>query len=227
MRYHVLACDYDDTLATLGQVDEHTVKTLERVSRSGRKLLLVTGRELDDLLTVFPHTDLFDLVVAENGGAALRPRGSAAGTPLADAPPAEPSSSGYASQGATPLGVGRPVVVATREPYARAGARGDPGAGAGAAGGPQQGRRDGAAAGREQGSQGWPPRCVRLQMSRHNVVAVGDAENDHAFLTAAELRGRGRQRGAGPAGGSATCPPLGPRRGQGGRAASPRCCLSG
>src|SRR5687767_8242184 len=88
MRYHVLACDYDDTLATRGKVDEHTVKTLERVSRSGRKLLLVTGRELDDLLTVFPHADLFDLVVAENGGLLYDP-GQRTREPLADAPPAE------------------------------------------------------------------------------------------------------------------------------------------
>jgi hydroxymethylpyrimidine pyrophosphatase-like HAD family hydrolase len=35
--------------------------------------VLVTGRELDDLQTVFPHFDLFARVVAENG-AAYRPR---------------------------------------------------------------------------------------------------------------------------------------------------------
>ena len=41
---------------------------LERLVDSGRKLLLVTGRKLDDLLKVLPQVQLFDQVVAENGG---------------------------------------------------------------------------------------------------------------------------------------------------------------
>ena len=40
----------------------------ERLVDSGRKLLLVTGRKLDDLLKVLPQVELFDQVVAENGG---------------------------------------------------------------------------------------------------------------------------------------------------------------
>ena len=67
MRYMALACDYDGTLARDGHVDEETVTALERVRSSGRLLLLVTGRELDDLLKVCPHTALFDYIVAENG----------------------------------------------------------------------------------------------------------------------------------------------------------------
>jgi hydroxymethylpyrimidine pyrophosphatase-like HAD family hydrolase len=51
-----------------GQVDEATVAGLERVADSGRKLLLVTGRKLDDLLKVLPQVELFDQVAAENGG---------------------------------------------------------------------------------------------------------------------------------------------------------------
>ncbi|GGP03804.1 HAD-IIB family hydrolase [Nonomuraea glycinis] len=182
MRYHVLACDYDDTLATLGQVDEHTVKTLERVSRSGRKLLLVTGRELDDLLTVFPHTDLFDLVVAENGGLLYDP-GQRTREPLADAPPAELVER-LRAQGATPLGVGA-VVVATREPYDAQVHEAIRELGLEL----QVIRNKGAVMVLPPGvnkASGLAAALVRLQMSRHNVVAVGDAENDHAFLTAAE-----------------------------------------
>ena len=41
---------------------------LERLVDSGRKLLLVTGRKLDDLLKVLPQVELFDQVAAENGG---------------------------------------------------------------------------------------------------------------------------------------------------------------
>ncbi len=48
-------------------MDQATVEALERLKRSGRKLLLVTGRELPDLVAVCPRLDLFDRVTAENG----------------------------------------------------------------------------------------------------------------------------------------------------------------
>ncbi len=44
-----------------------TLAALQRVRASGRKLVLVTGRELPELLDLFSSMDLFDLVVAENG----------------------------------------------------------------------------------------------------------------------------------------------------------------
>jgi hydroxymethylpyrimidine pyrophosphatase-like HAD family hydrolase len=40
-------------------VDEPTIAALERVRASGRRLLLVSGRELDDLQGAFPRLDLF------------------------------------------------------------------------------------------------------------------------------------------------------------------------
>jgi HAD superfamily hydrolase (TIGR01484 family) len=58
MRYLALACDYDGTIATAGVVDAPTLAALERLRASGRKLILVTGRELDDLCRVFPHITL-------------------------------------------------------------------------------------------------------------------------------------------------------------------------
>jgi len=67
MRYLVLATDYDGTLATHGRVNDETVAALARLRASGRKTMLVTGRELNDLLRVFPQADLFDCIVAENG----------------------------------------------------------------------------------------------------------------------------------------------------------------
>jgi len=182
MRYHVLACDYDDTLATHGKVHEHTVKTLERVSRSGRTLVLVTGRELDDLLSVFPHTDLFDLVVAENGGLLYDP-GQRTREALGSAPPAEFVERLQAA-GATPLGVGT-VVVATREPYDAQVHEAIRELGLEL----QVIRNKGAVMVLPPGvnkASGLAAALDRLRMSRHNVVAVGDAENDHAFLTAAE-----------------------------------------
>jgi HAD superfamily hydrolase (TIGR01484 family) len=73
MRYLTLACDYDGTIARHGTVDPPTISALERVKQSGRKLLLVTGRELEDLQRVFDRLDLFDLIVAENGALVYAP----------------------------------------------------------------------------------------------------------------------------------------------------------
>src|SRR5688572_23061286 len=73
MRFHILATDYDGTLATHGSVHESTWEALQQVSKSGRRIVLVTGRELEDLKNVCPNLDLFDMVVAENGALLYRP----------------------------------------------------------------------------------------------------------------------------------------------------------
>ena len=53
MRYFALATDYDGTLAEDGKVSAHTVRALKKLRESGRRVLLVTGRELDDLASVY------------------------------------------------------------------------------------------------------------------------------------------------------------------------------
>src|SRR4051812_4525728 len=53
MRYLALATDYDGTIAHDGVVDDATLDALRRLRESGRRVLLVTGRELDELLGVF------------------------------------------------------------------------------------------------------------------------------------------------------------------------------
>jgi len=73
MHYVALATDYDGTIAHHGEVDEATLAALERLCGASRRLVLVTGRELDDLLRVLPRIDLFDMVVAENGAVLYRP----------------------------------------------------------------------------------------------------------------------------------------------------------
>ena len=65
MRYIALCCDYDGTLATEGRVFPETVSSLERLKASGRRMVLVTGRELEELQTVCGCLDLFEYVVAE------------------------------------------------------------------------------------------------------------------------------------------------------------------
>ncbi len=67
MRFVALATDYDGTLARDGVVPARGIEALDRFRASGRKLVLVTGRELNELLGIFPEIDRFDCVVAENG----------------------------------------------------------------------------------------------------------------------------------------------------------------
>src|SRR5512135_3237607 len=86
MRYLALATDYDGTLAHHGHVDEPTLAALGTLRESGRKLILVTGRELRELLSVFPRIDLFDRVVAENGALLYRPE-TREEKPMAESPP--------------------------------------------------------------------------------------------------------------------------------------------
>src|SRR6266481_8615094 len=74
VRYLALATDYDGTLAEQGTVRPETVAAVERLRKSGRRVVLVTGRELNDLRSVFDRLDLFDLVVAENGALLYRPQ---------------------------------------------------------------------------------------------------------------------------------------------------------
>ncbi len=73
MHFILLATDYDGTLAHDGDVDDSTLSALNRLRASGRKLVLVTGRHLPDLCKVFPHLDLFERVVVENGGVLYSP----------------------------------------------------------------------------------------------------------------------------------------------------------
>ena len=68
MHYRALATDYDGTLAEDGRVSSLTIQALERLRKSGRRSILVTGRELPELLGIFPRIELFDRVIAENGG---------------------------------------------------------------------------------------------------------------------------------------------------------------
>jgi len=73
MYFLALATDYDGTLAHDGIVSQKTLAALERFKKTGRKLILVTGRELPDLKRVFPDIGLFDKVVAENGALIYTP----------------------------------------------------------------------------------------------------------------------------------------------------------
>jgi len=66
--FKALATDYDGTIAHDGIVDDATLDALERLKHSGRRLVMVTGRELPDLERVCPRLDLFDRVVVFSAG---------------------------------------------------------------------------------------------------------------------------------------------------------------
>lgn len=182
MRYHLLACDYDGTLAHDGTMSAETAEALRRLRATSREIVLVTGRRLDDLQQVCPALDLFDLVVAENGGLLYTPRARESEL-LAEAPPAA-FVEALRARGVTELAVGR-VIVATWEPFA---------------GLVLETIRElglelqvifnkGAVMVLPSGvnkATGVLAAVARLGLSPHNAVAVGDAENDHALLAACE-----------------------------------------
>ncbi len=114
MRYVALATDYDGTLATDGVVSDSTIAALERFIATGRKVVLVTGRELDDLAQAFAHLDIFSRVVAENGAVLFTP--ATQEVRLLDDPPPPRFVDALLHKGVEPIRVGR-VIVATREPF--------------------------------------------------------------------------------------------------------------
>src|ERR1051325_1049317 len=86
MRYTALACDYDGTIAHHGKVDAETVAALTKFAAGGRALILVTGRELEELKHIFPELPIFNHVVIENGAVLYRPKTDEVQT-LCPAPP--------------------------------------------------------------------------------------------------------------------------------------------
>lgn len=117
MRYLALASDYDGTLATKGQVNEETLAALERLRESDRKFILVTGRQMDELVQVFPQVNLCDRVVAENGALLYEP--TTGEEKLLGEPPSEEFVKALRDRGVEPLSVGR-VIVATWQPHEKA-----------------------------------------------------------------------------------------------------------
>jgi HAD superfamily hydrolase (TIGR01484 family) len=178
MHFLALAVDFDGTIAEHGNVPGEVCEALLTLKNSGRKLLLITGRELQALKHQFSRLDLFDLVVAENGALLYDP---ATDTEELIADPASTELVGrLRDKGVSPLSVGRSV-VATWHPFEDAVISSI----------------------RELGlelhitfnkdaimvlppsvnkASGLSAALLKLGICELNVVGVGDAENDHAFL---------------------------------------------
>jgi HAD superfamily hydrolase (TIGR01484 family) len=182
VRYIALAADYDGTLAESGKVRRRTIAALERLAKSGRRLILVTGRELPDLEKVFKQLDLFDRVVAENGALLYRPA-TKEEVALAEAPPREFVDE-LRRRKVKNLSVGRSV-VATWQPHEQVvlDVIRDLGLEL------QVTFNKGAVMVLPSGvnkQSGLRVALDELALSPHNVVGIGDAENDHAFLSVCE-----------------------------------------
>jgi hydroxymethylpyrimidine pyrophosphatase-like HAD family hydrolase len=182
MRFHVLATDYDGTIAHHGLVDAATQEALERVRASGRKLILVTGRELVDLQRTFPNIELFDSIVAENGAVIYQP--SKRSTRLMGEKPPQSFVQRLRERGVAPLSIGE-VIVATWHPHETVVLETIQALGLEL----QVIFNKGAVMVLPSGvnkAVGLRGALDDLGLSPHNAVAVGDAENDHAFLSVCE-----------------------------------------
>ena len=177
MYFVALATDYDGTIAEDGVVAEATLEALRELKQSGRKLLLVTGRQLPDLKKVLPEIALFDLVVAENGGLLFDPK---TGEETLLAP--EPSQVFLDALRAreVPLSAGR-CIVATWEPHQHAVLEAIRELGLELQIIFNKGAVMVLPAGVSKAS-GLEAALALLELSPHNVAGIGDAENDHAFL---------------------------------------------
>ncbi|OQP56992.1 haloacid dehalogenase [Niastella vici] len=182
MRYLCLAADYDGTLATHGKVEQPVIDALNRLKASTRKLILITGRVLDELKTVFPEHELFDRIVAENGALLYNPD-TKEERYLGELPPASFINELYRRR-VEPLSIGK-VIVATWEPHHTTVLETIKEAGLELQVIFNKGAVMILPAGINK-AKGLKETLKELNMSLHNVVAVGDAENDGAMLQAAE-----------------------------------------
>ncbi len=183
MRYLALATDFDGTLAKDGRVDEASLAALERFRDSGRRLILVTGRELDELLGIFPQVDLFERVVAENGALIYRPVERE--EKLLGEPPPPALVESIRRRGVTSLSVGRGI-IATVEPHQVAVLEAIRKLGLEWHVVFNKGSVMVLPSGVNKAT-GLTAALGELNLSPHNVIGVGDAENDHAFLSLCEF----------------------------------------
>lgn len=180
MLFCALASDYDGTLAREGKVDETTLAALQNLKAAGKRLILITGRELPSLHSVFGFCDYFDIIVAENGAVLYFPATKEERS-LASAPP-ERFIAALRAKGVEPLSVGRSIVATwtpnetlVLETIRELGLDW------------QLIFNKGAVMCLPPGvnkASGLSAALDHLKLSPHNVVGVGDAENDQAFLSA-------------------------------------------
>jgi hypothetical protein len=178
MRYLALASDYDGTLAHDSHVSDEAHAAIMRLKASGRKLILVTGREMPELESVFPEYKLCDAIVAENGALLVWP-GEGREEVLGEPPP-EAFLAEMVHRGVKPFSVGK-VIFATWRPHETTVLDVIQSLGVEY----QIVFNKRAVMVLPSGinkATGLARALVQMKIAPANVVGVGDAENDHAFL---------------------------------------------
>jgi HAD superfamily hydrolase (TIGR01484 family) len=178
VRYRALACDYDGTLAHDGAITPSTAAAIERFRESGRHLFMVTGRELPDLKRVCPIVDRFEWVVAENGALLHQPAGNSTRLLCEPASPALVASLrrlelSWFSVGQAIIATVEPNEIVVLEEIKRLGLE------------LQVIFNKGSVMVLPTGvnkATGLAALLKEAGVSADEVVGVGDAENDHAFL---------------------------------------------
>jgi hydroxymethylpyrimidine pyrophosphatase-like HAD family hydrolase len=176
-RFQALATDYDGTLARQGTVAPSTLAALGRLRHSGRALLMVTGRELPDLRSVFDRLDLFDRVVVENGAVLFDPASDQ--VRVLAPPPPQPLLEALRHRG-VPFSLGHSV-IATLEQHEAVVVDAIRESGAEMTIAFNKGSLMVLPAGWHKGL-GLAAALQELGISADAVVGVGDGENDLAFL---------------------------------------------
>jgi hydroxymethylpyrimidine pyrophosphatase-like HAD family hydrolase len=180
--YLALATDGDGTLTDRGRMPRGVAAALRGLRAAGRKVVLVTG-ECREQLEHFPHTELFDLIVAENGAALYWPA-SGRFRPLAAPPPA--GLLRRLERRGIELSLGR-VIVSTDRPNCWAMREAIREADVGWRLVPNRDRMMALPEGVDKAS-GLAAAAAELGLSPGDFVGVGDAENDVPLL---RFSGRG------------------------------------
>jgi HAD superfamily hydrolase (TIGR01484 family) len=172
-----LAVDYDGTIAHDGKVSESTLAALKKVKESGRKVILVTGREKPDLEKTFEHLDVFDYMVLENGAQLINPEKNEKEI-MGKAPPSDFIRA--LEEKGVPFSLGK-VILATWEPHEQTVLETIKELGLDL----QVIFNKGAVMvlpSSVNKASGLKRALEHMGISPINVVGVGDAENDHSFL---------------------------------------------
>ena len=179
--FHAVAVDYDGTLTTSGIPSPDVLAAIAETRADGRRVVLVTGRILAELRSVFQAVDdHFDAIVAENGAVVARAgRDRLLAAPVPGELDAALAARGVRfHRGEVLLACGRADEAAALEAVRELGLE------------CQLISNRGALmvlpSGVSKGS-GLTEALADLGISPHNTAAVGDAENDHSLVAVAEL----------------------------------------
>ncbi len=178
----VIATDFDGTIAENDRAAPETWDSLYQAKRAGLVLILVTGRRLDDFLLRNPFIELFEAIVAEDGAALYFPKRDVVLLPFGHLSPTLIQT--LKSRG-VPLQEGV-AIVATHVPHDETILQVLHELGGGATVEYNRGSVMVEPPGATKGT-GLMFALRELGYSPHNVVSIGDAENDRSLFEMSEV----------------------------------------